>query len=76
MIVFTPPAGTYGSLAQCLREAQALVAVLQCPEKTKKLMEGFPQIAQGLCEPEGHDEISVVVTGDGALMVTAIEGDA
>ena len=74
MIVFTPPQGTYGSIAQCLREAEALVAVLQCPERTQALMQEFPQTTQGLCETEGHDGVTVSFDGNGQLTVTAIEG--
>lgn len=55
MIVFIPdPAGGYGSIAVALREAKALVELLEHAPFTERLLADMPGAVAGLCDAADH----------------------
>lgn len=76
MLTYEPHDGGFGSPAQCLDEARALVASLEDAHNVKDLFESFPQALNGLCAPRG-DRILLDVHADGGhLQIVAKEAPA
>lgn len=73
MLVYTPPAGEYGSLIELRREAEAIINMLDQPKTLAKLVTLSPKVIGGIGSAVPTNGVSVHIGQlDGRLFVQAV----